>query len=126
MFKKAFIPALALVAASVALPAAAQNYGPQHGPSRGPAYSAPAPGWNAIAQRKFELDRRIDQGVRMRQISPREASRLKGELNSLVRLEARYMRNGLTRAERTELTRRYDRLAAQVRYDRWDHNGRRR
>lgn len=113
MLKQAVIPAIALVAASVALPAAAQNYGPQ----RGPAYSAPAyaPGWRPIAQRKFELDRRIDVALRMRQIDPRAASRLKNELNSLVRLEARYMRGGLTRAQRTDLTRRYDRLETQVR-----------
>lgn len=125
MFKTAFIPAIALAAASVALPAAAQNYGHHNGPSRGPAYSAPAHGWNAIAQRKFELDRRIDQGVRARQLSTREAGRLKTELNGLVRLEARYMRNGLTRAERADLERRYDRLAAQIRFERRDHNGRR-
>lgn len=124
MFKKAVIPAIALAAASVALPAAAQSYG--HAPSRGPAYERPAPGWQTVSQRKYELDRRIDQGVRQRQLTRREATRLKGELNSLVRLEARYQRGGLTRAERNDLDRRYDRLAAQIRFERRDHDGRRR
>lgn len=118
MFKKAVIPAIVLAAASVALPAAAQSYGAPHGPgpSRGgPAYERPAPGWQTVSQRKYELDRRIDQGIRQRQLSRREATRLKGELNSLVRLEARYQRGGLTRAERNDLDRRYDRLATQIR-----------
>ncbi|MNN78720.1 hypothetical protein D3C81_1952980 [compost metagenome] len=58
-------------------------------------------------------------------MSSREASRLKGELNSLVRLERQYQQGGLTRWERQDLDRRYDRLSAKVRYERNDHNGRR-
>ena len=56
-------PVLALAAASVALPAAAQAY---HGPARhGPAHHAPAYGnWQSINARQASLDRRIDQGVR--------------------------------------------------------------
>ncbi|MGO4410883.1 MULTISPECIES: hypothetical protein [unclassified Brevundimonas] len=122
--KKLMIPLLAVAAASVAIPAAAQSYD-RHGPSRGPAYEQNHGGWQSITQRKYELDRRIDQGVRSRQLSNREASRLKRELNSLVQLERQYQRGGLTRAERNELDRRYDRLAAQIRYERNDHNGRR-
>lgn len=122
MFKKFAIPAIALAAASVAVPAAAQNYGPARG---GPAYNTPYPGWQSITQRKYNLDRRIDQGVRTRQLSYREATRLKSELNSLVRLEARYLRGGLTRWEAQDLDRRYDRLASQVRDERRDRNGRR-
>ena len=48
MIKKTLIPALALVAASVALPAAAAQ--PQHGHGRPPAY-ADAGGWNSINAR---------------------------------------------------------------------------
>ncbi|MNH53375.1 hypothetical protein D3C73_50640 [compost metagenome] len=122
--KKLLIPALAVAVASAALPAAAQSYD-RHGPSRGHGYEQNYNGWNAIAQRKYNLDRRIDQGVRTRQLSSREASRLKGELNSLVRLERQYQQGGLTRWERQDLDRRYDRLSAKVRYERNDHNGRR-
>lgn len=122
--KTLLIPALAVAVASAALPAAAQSYD-RHGPSRGPSYEQTYNGWNAIAQRKYNLDRRIDRGVRTRQLSSREASRLKDELNSLVRLERQYQRGGLTRWERQDLDRRYDRLSAKVRYERNDHNGRR-
>lgn len=127
MLKKALVPVLAVAAASVAIPAAAQSYGPaRHGPSHGPSYERPIPGWQSISQRKYTLDRRIDQGVHSRQISRREASALKSELNSLVRLEASYMRGGLTRWERQDLDRRYDRLSAKIRHERNDWNGRRR
>lgn len=123
MLKKALVPVLAIAAASVAIPAAAQSYGPaRHGPS----YERPIPGWQSISQRKYNLDRRIDQGVHSRQISRREASALKSELNGLVRLEASYMRGGLTRWERQDLDRRYDRLSAKVRFERNDRNNRRR
>lgn len=122
--KKLLIPALAVAVASAALPAAAQSYD-RHGPSRGHGYEQNYGGWNAISQRKHNLDRRIDQGVRNRQLSYREASRLKDELNSLVRLERSYMRGGLTRWERQDLDRRYDSLSSKVRYERNDYNGRR-
>ena len=123
--KKLLIPALAVAVASVALPAAAQSYGHNNGPSRGPSYEQSYNNWQSISQRKYNLDRRIDQGVRSRQLSSREASRLKNELNSLVRLERQYQRGGLSRAERNELDRRYDRLSVQVRAERNDRDGRR-
>lgn len=133
--KKLLIPALAVAVASAALPAAAQSYGGQsydrHGPSReydrdrGHRYEQDHRGWNAISQRKHNLDRRIDRGVQTRQLSYREASRLRDELDSLVRLERNYMRGGLTRWERQDLDRRYDRLSDKVRYERNDYNGRR-
>ena len=122
--KKLLIPALAVAVASAALPAAAQSYD-RHGPSRGPSYEQNYNGWNAISQRKYNLDRRIDQGLRNRSLSRREADRLKAELNSLVRLERSYMRGGLSRTERNDLERRYDRLAAQIRFERNDRDGRR-
>lgn len=122
--KKLLIPALAVAVASAALPAAAQSYD-RHGPSRGHGYEQDYRGWNSISQRKYNLDRRIDQGIRNHQLSRREASRLQDELNSLVRLERQYMRGGLTRWEREDLDRRYDRLSAKVRYERNDYNGRR-
>ena len=122
MMKKALIPVLALVAASIAVPAAAQNYG--HG-NRAPAYQQQDRNWQAISQRKFNLDRRIDQGERNRSLSRREASRLRSELNSLVRLERDYMRGGLSVRERRDLDQRYDRLSRQVRMERNDRDNRR-
>lgn len=122
-FKTLMIPVLAATTAAAALgaalPAAAQSY------RHAPVYESRHDGWRSIDQRKYNLDRRIDQGVRTRQLSVREASRLKNELNSLVRLERAYQRDGLSRRERMELDRRYDALSAKVRYERRDHNGRR-
>jgi hypothetical protein len=125
--KKFLIPAIALAAASVAVPAMAQSYGPQH---RGDRYERPYErdnrgGWMNISQRKYQLDRRIDVGERNRQLSRREASRLRAELNALVRLERNFMRGGLSVRERAELDRRYDRLSVQVRAERRDHDNRR-
>ena len=122
--KKLLIPALALAVASAALPAAAQSYD-RHGPSRGHGYEQSYNGWNAISQRKHNLDRRIDQGVRNGQLSRREATRLRGEFSSILRLEANYRRGGLTAWERADLDRRFDRLSAQVRSERNDRDNRR-
>lgn len=124
--KKFLIPAIALAAASVAVPAMAQNYGPQHRDDRGGGrYEQNHRGWQPIAQRKYQLDRRIDVGLRNGQLSRREATRLKTELNALVRLEYSYQRGGLSARERAELDRRYDRLSRQVREERRDRDGRR-
>lgn len=123
MMKRFAIPALALAAAAVAVPAAAQSYD-RH--DRGDRYEQNHGGWQSISQRKYNLDRRIDQGVRNRSLSMREATRLKGELNSLVRLEYRYQRGGLSQWERRDLDSRYDRLSRQVRSERNDRDNRRR
>ena len=122
MMKKALIPVLAIAAASVAVPAAAQNYD-RH--DRGDRYEQNYGGWQSISQRKFQLDRRIDVGLRNGSLSRREASRLQVQLNSLIRLERSYMRGGLTRWERNDLDSRYDRLAVQVRMERRDRDNRR-
>lgn len=119
MMKKALIPVLAIAAASVAVPAAAQNY------DRGDRYVQNHGGWQSISQRKYQLDRRIDVGQRNGSLSRREANRLTSELNQLVRLERNYLRGGLTRWERNDLDRRYDRLAVQVRMERRDRDNRR-
>ena len=125
MMKKALIPVLAIAAASVAVPAAAQNYDRYDRHDRGDRYEQNRGGWQSISQRKFQLDRRIDVGIRNGALSRREATRLQSELNSLVRLERSYMRGGLTRWERNDLDRRYDRLAVQVRSERRDRDNRR-
>ncbi|OGN46018.1 MAG: hypothetical protein A2795_00285, partial [Caulobacterales bacterium RIFCSPHIGHO2_01_FULL_67_30] len=79
--KKVFLPALILAAAaSAALPAAAQSYGPSHH-ARPPVHHAGYGHWSSINARQANLDRRIDQGVRSGQLSRREATRLRGEFN---------------------------------------------
>ena len=125
MMKKALIPVLAIAAASVAVPAAAQNYDRHDRHDRGDRYEQNRGGWQSISQRKYQLDRRIDVGIRNGALSRREATRLQTQLNSLIRLERSYMRGGLTRWERDDLDRRYDRLAVQVRMERRDRDGRR-
>lgn len=121
--KKLIVPALVLAAATAAaLPAAAQSYG-----SRGHAYAnGHAQGyWQPINVRQTNLDRRIDQGLRNGQLSRREAVSLRGQFNSLLRLEANYRRGGLTAWERADLDRRFDRLSAQIRIERRDRDNRR-
>lgn len=122
MMKKALIPVLAIAAASVAVPAAAQNYDRYDRHDR---YEQNRGGWQSISNRKYQLDRRIDVGLRNGSLSRREASRLQTQLNSLIRLERNYLRGGLTQWERNDLDRRYDRLAAQVRIERRDGDNRR-
>jgi len=121
MIKTTIVSALVLAAASIAVPAAAQSHG---APRHGQAYTQNYGGWQSISQRKYNLDRRIDQGERNRSLSYREARSLRSQLNQLVRLEAGYMRGGLSARERQELDRRYDRLSAQIRVDRNDRDGR--
>lgn len=126
MMKKFLIPALALAAASVAVPAMAQSYGPRHYEDRGGRYEQDRGGsWQNISQRKYQLDRRIDRGERNGSLSRREATRLRFDLDALVYLERSYMRGGLSHRERAELDRRYDRLSYQVREERRDRDDRR-
>lgn len=125
MFKKALIPALALAAATVAVPAAASASAATTTQYRG-GYEQNHRGWQPISQRKHNLDRRIDVGQRNGQLSRREATRLRSELNQLVRLEYSYQRGGLSLRERQELDARYDRLSRQVREERRDWDNRRR
>lgn len=129
--KKFLIPAIALAAASVAVPAMAQNYGPQHRDDRGDRYEQDRGdryerdnrgGWQSISQRKYQLDRRIDRGERNGQLSRREATRLRYDLTALVRLERSYIQGGLSYRERADLDRRYDWLAMQVRAERRDRD----
>ncbi len=130
MFKKFLIPAMALAAASVAVPAAAQSYGYVQIQSYGPGYGHGRyeqnhRGWQSIANRKYQMDNRIDIGLRNGALSWREASSLRGRLNALVRLEHNLMRGGLSWSERQRLDREYDQLARQIRYERRDRDNRR-
>jgi hypothetical protein len=137
MIKKAFLPALVLAAASVAVPALAQSH--DRGPARqpagvtvsigsGPAYGRNAgynqPEWQSINRRQANLDRRIDVGVRNGSLTRREARSLRREFNDIARLEANYRRNGLNQWEMADLDRRFDRLSMQIRAERNDRQAR--
>jgi opacity protein-like surface antigen len=86
---------------------------------------ASAQSWQSINQRQANLDARIDAGVRTGSLTRAEAIRLRSEFNDLARLEARYRSSyGLSPAERSDLDRRFDRLSAQIRYERNDRDDR--
>ena len=116
--KKILLSIAAVSAIAVAVPAAAsaQSYGHDRG-DRG--------GWDHGVDRAARLDQRIDIGVRNGTLNRRGAVRLKSELRDTVRLEARYGRDGLSRGERAELDRRFDRISAQIDYRRTYDDGRR-
>lgn len=90
-----------------------------------PAVAQAAP-WMPINQRQAHIESRIDQGVRSGQLTRREAHRLRAEFRNLNRLEARYRRSGggLDWRERADLDRRFDRLSAQVRFQKHDYQRR--
>lgn len=128
---KTILTSLAAVVAlsAVAGPALAQPYAPRHEQGR---YDQGRhdqgrhdPAWVSVNQRQEQLDRRIDRGVRQGDLSRREAQHLRGEFRDIARLENRYRSNGLSFRERADLDRRFDRLSAQIRYERRDHDGRR-
>ena len=116
MFKKAILPLVAVTALSAAVPAAAQSY-------RG--YDRWDQNWDRIDRRFERIDHRIDQGLRNGQLSRREATRLRAGFRSLIQLERRYSAGGLNRWERQDLEHRFNRLSAQVRYERRDRDNRR-
>jgi len=103
---------LALAAATLAI-----------GALPGAASAAP---WQNINARKAQIDRQIDQGERSGRLTRGEASRLRGEFMSLIRLERDYSRGGLSMRERADLDRRYDALAARVRAEKHDRQTARR
>ncbi|HKP80086.1 MAG TPA: hypothetical protein VJU34_13275 [Phenylobacterium sp.] len=78
----------------------------------------------SIEQRIERIDFRIDQGVRSGQLTRREAYNLRAQLNGVVRLEARYSRNGLSEWERVDLNHRLDALSDNVRVARRDDDRR--
>ena len=107
------IAAVSAVAAAVPAVASAQAYGPGYG--RG--------GYQDVGgDRVARLDQRIDMGIRSGGLSRNEAWRLKGDLRETARLESRYRRGGLSGWERADLDRRYDRISAQIRYERNDRD----
>lgn len=112
---KTIILGLAAATALTAGAASAQPYGYGNGYGRD---------WMPIERRMERIDFRIDQGIRSGQLTPREAYRLRDQFNRLVRLEARYSRNGLSNWERADLNRRFDALSVNVREARRDEDRR--
>ncbi len=87
--------------------------------------AAGAAPWQSINARQARLDQRIDQGIRSGALTRREATRLRTDSRQLAQLETRYRRSGgLSGRERQDLDRRYDALAAQVRWDKHDRRRR--
>ena len=81
--------------------------------------------WQPLAQRQDQIERRIDNGMRNGELTRREARDLRQQFNGLLRLEDRYRRDGLNFRERSDLERRYDALAARVRFEKHDDQFRR-
>ena len=71
-------------------------------------------GWTPISSRAGELERAIDEGRRAGRISRYEADRLRSDLNTLLGLETRYQRDGLSDWERQDLDRQYDALSVRA------------
>lgn len=71
-------------------------------------------GWQPINERQRMLDARIDRGIRDGRLDRREAYRIRDQFSDIASLEQRYRRNGLSREERRDLDRRFDRLDAQL------------
>ena len=90
----------------------------------GVAMAQPHRDWQSINERQARLDQRIDNGVRHGDLTRVEARRLHGEYRRIARLEARYRVNGLSRWERADLDRRFDRLSSQIRDQRHDYQRR--
>ncbi len=79
-----------------------------------------------IDQRQADLDARIDAGVRDGSLTKAEAAQLQSDFDSIARLEAQYRSSGgvLTANERADLDQRFDALAASIRDNRNDNDGR--
>lgn len=86
--------------------------------------AASAQSWQSMNQRKANIERRIDMGVRNGALTRREASNLRTRFANLRRLEWRYSRNGLNWRERRDLDRRYNALSNSIRIQRHDRQRR--
>lgn len=61
-------------------------------------------GWQSLSDQRIAFNARVDASLRDRRISRTEASRLRNEFDTLVRLETSYRRDGLSDRERQDLT----------------------
>lgn len=128
--KKALLSLLAASAVAIATPTLAQDYG-RHGGGYGQGHGGGGynGGWNGggnggLNGEQARLSQRIERAAYSGRISRREAQNLRYQLDEYQRTEWRYRRDGLSRWEREDLSRRLDRIERQLREDRWDRNGR--
>jgi|GEM_PF-534108 len=71
-------------------------------------------GWRDMSQRQFEIDARIDNALRDRALTTRDAAQLRAEFQAIVRLEAQYRQGGMTAAQQNDLDRRFEALSARI------------
>lgn len=77
-----------------------------------PASAAPfRPGYDNINAREAQIAQQIDFGQRSGRLTFMEARDLRGQMQSINFLEARYRRGGLNGFERADLDRRLDRVS---------------
>ena len=114
--------AAGLTSAAVAAPGHGYGHGYGYGPPQAaPGYGAPrGPAWIPVNQRQQNLERRIEQGLRMGGLTRQEAFRLRAEFRQIERLEWQYRRGGLSRWEMADLDQRMDRLSARIYVERRD------
>ena len=89
-----------------------------------PAFAQYGYGYNyssTYSDRAQRLEARIERGQQDGSLTWREARDLRNQLNSVERLEARYAYNGMSAWEARDLERRYDAIAAELRYQRNDN-----
>ena len=107
MMKKFLIPVMAVAAVSVAVPAAAQQYG---GPGHGrPGYNQPHWGGPSIAARTRHLERNVEFAHRARVMSTGKAREFRRDIANLIQLERRYGPRPSVN-QRHDLERRYQNL----------------
>jgi hypothetical protein len=122
MIRKALLPVLAASAVMVSTPALAQNFSISFGigsPGYGQPYGyGPARGYGYAPRdlhyRAQALSQHIDRLAWSGGVHRLEARDLARQMNQYQRLEYRYARNGLSRAEYIDLNRRLDRLEYQL------------
>ena len=131
MIRKALLPVLAASAVMVATPALAQNFTINFGVGSpgyssygyGGGYGGYGYGARDLGYRARVLSQHIDRLAWSGGVSRFHARDLAREMNQYQRLEYRYARNGLSRAEYHDLDRRLDRIEFQlqraVRRTRW-------
>jgi len=85
-------------------------------------HASARPGVNVQA-RQAQFERRIEQGLRNRSLSPRDAARLRAEFRDIATLEARYRATGgLQPWEIQDLDRRFATLESRLRVELADRN----
>ncbi len=120
--------AAAVSVGGFALPAAAQHYGR---PDYDRSYDRPAYGGMAydrvhshpaVDQRQARIARQIERATRRGALAPWELDRVNAEYRQIARLEWRYVRNGLSAWERTDLSRRLGHLEVVLHNERTDRD----